>query len=288
MTSLLSKRMIGILFFAYGFNASAAEPQDYQVSIDKLEQRNKVFKFQTPQNDSFLLVRSHMDDFPGFTLKDQRKGEDERLKFNNQFNIKTANEILTIYNKAEQWKVPGFATYIFGLYSIYQLNGKTSTFCGELNLSEEDLNTSGFVEISIDIDPTKRVQKIGTAAIRTVLDQILTPNSGKKQLQINYKSTSNKSTMIKKGFSNSSVAWTHLKSKIEFANLASYIVHQKVGMTPYNFSVDYSVVYIYPPMTSSITPQALNLVSLLTSTNAEERKDAIKILTRSIDHMKSG
>jgi RimJ/RimL family protein N-acetyltransferase len=232
-----------------------------------------------------MLVRSHIDDLPGFTLKDQRKDKAERLKFHNQFNIEAADKILTIYQKAEQWKAPSFATYLFGLYSIYQLNETTATFCGEVNLSEENLKQSGFIEMTIDIDPTKRGQKIGTTAIQAVLDHILTPNLGKKQLSvINYHNTSNESIMTKKGFSKSPTTLTHLKSTIAFDNLASHVVHQKAGMTPDNFSVDYSVVYIYPPMTSSITPQALSLVRSLTSSNEEERKDAIMVLTHSIDN----
>jgi RimJ/RimL family protein N-acetyltransferase len=285
MTSLLSKRILAICLFTYGFNVNAADIQDHQISIDKLEHRKQAFRFQTPKDAKLMLVRSHIDDLPGFTLKDQRKDEAERLKFNNQFNIKAADKALTIYQQAQQWKISSFATYLFGLYSIYQLDEATATFCGEVNLSEESLNQLGFIEMTIDIDPTKRSQGIGTITIQAVLDHILTPNLGKKQLSmINYHNTSNKSAMIKKGFSKSLTALAYLKSTIAFDNLASYIVHQKVGMTPNNFSVDYSVVYTYPPMTSSITPQALPLVRSLTSSSEEERKYAIKVLTHSIDN----
>lgn len=288
MTYTPLKSILGILFFSCSSLVNAAEVElDHKVSCEQLEKRPVMFKFTVPNEQSqFAIVRADKKDIEGFRLKNSRKTNNERLKFQSQFSIESSSKILEIYQNAKDWKVEAFKNYLFGLFSIYNLTEETGTFCGELNLDEQSLSTGSFIEISIDIDPSKRKLGIGKAATQAVLKNILTPNLGKKGLSvINYKNTSNKSNMRKKGFSESLLPLKYLKSKVEFNNLPSHKINNALGMVPWNFSVDYSVVYVYPIFKSCLTQQAIPLVKALTSGKEEERQQAIKILMHSIDIM---
>ncbi len=286
MIGKMLKNIIGAAILSSNCFVFAADVQDHILSTENLEQRQLFIEFTTNKGIKFALVRANKEDLDGFIAKDKSKSPEEREKFNNQFNIETSKRILEVYQNAQKWSVQAFTTYQFGLFSIYKLEETAGIFCGELYLDDQSLSQSGFVEISIDIAPASRRQGIGKAAKKATLEQLVAPNLKKTLAYINYSGTTNSKLFSQKGFFQSKKPLMGLKSKVEFSNFPSHAINKGLGLVPENFAIDYSVVYVYPKLPSSITPEALVLVKALTDPNEEKRQEAIQILRYSIDQMK--
>lgn len=149
------------LFLSFGSLVNALDLQDHTLPINKLAQRRLVVSFLTSTEEKpFMLVRADMEDLAGFATKNNRKTLQERAKFKNQFNMDSTNKILKTYQNAVKWKAETYTTYLFGLFSIYSLENTTAHFCGEAYLDDQSLNHGGFIEISTDIDPTKKIREL--------------------------------------------------------------------------------------------------------------------------------
>jgi hypothetical protein len=92
-------------------------------------------------------------------------------------------------------------------------------------------------------------------------------------------------TTFQKAIQKSRKPLAMLKSKVSFDNYPSLCLYEKSGFLPWNFSVDYSVVYVYPPKESHISPTAIPYLRMLTNENKDERHKGIQVLEHSIDQM---
>jgi hypothetical protein len=269
--------------------ALAAEPADDESTLKlparSLESRPNFIRFSVG-DAPYALVRATEEDGRGFKLKDARKSPAEREKFANQFAIQNSLNTLIVYKMGSRHNE--FRNYLFGLYSIFALSpDATGTFVGELILDEFELSSDGCVEISIDVDPAFRKKGIAFASTKAALSGIIDPNLGKKSLVFDNRAVQSKiAKTFQRAFLPSEKPLTMLKSKVAFDNFPSLLLNRKLPFSLWNFAVDYSLVYAYPPRESDVQPAAIPYVKMLFNSNEAERQEGIRVLRNSIDEMR--
>lgn len=259
---------------------------NFEITVEALTKRSPLINFNV-KDKLYALVRSTVEDMQGFRLKDARKPAEERRAFANQFGLNCSLPLLSIYQLASTH--PNFKSYLMGLYSIYALDtNKKGTFVGELIIDERDLSESGMLEIGYDIDITMRRKGIALEAIGAVVKQIINIHLGKEMFVFDHEAAQSRvKATFQKAIQKSRKPLATVKSKVSFDNYPSLRLQEKSGFSPLKFSVDYSVVYVYPPQESHISSTAIPYLKMLTNENKDERQKGIQVLRHSIDRLTS-
>ena len=218
-----------------------------------------------------ILVRSSLEDFEGFQLKDTRKTREERKKFEEQFSLVTAKRLMTIYDKIiPQFNLEDiFKEYRLGLFSIYRQEANNSyIFVGELNI--DDSPNSIFpdqqleLEITLDIDPLYRNKGISKAVCSTVLQSLYPPLQQSPRWLIDWKKI--QPHRERKDFFYESIKpFSSVVAIVDLDNKYSHKTFQSLGFTPYNATNNNEIFYIYPPCQTNLTREGFEYVKRLAS-----------------------
>jgi hypothetical protein len=277
--------ILTVLFICFGSKAVLAcdvGPGHHTVETASLKARHVYIEF-TAQDKSYALVRAATFDENGFVLKDKQKSAAERKKFDTQFDLKSAVETLKLYDIADKLRLNQFKEYQFGLFSIYQLGKEHATFVGEVNLGDQDILSAQFAELTLDIAPSYRNQKIGRSVVEAVLNKILKPALGQQPWVINYMALrGHKKHAEQNSFTRAKTPLTMVKSKVHFDNFPSHLIHKRLNFRPWHISADYSLVWVYPPAPIKLLLQAMPFVEQLTSMDASQREEGVAVLTNSV------